>query len=61
VRFEIVPEPSEAERRAIRAALETSAPEQAPADSRWWESALAELRDGAPAQERGGDPGVVEP
>ena len=60
MRFEIVPEPSEAERRAIRAALETRPEEQAAAQSRWWESALADLRDGAPAQERGGDPGVVE-
>ena len=61
VRVEIVPEPSEAERRAILEALASGPTGQAGGESRWWESALADLRDGASAQERGSDAGVVEP
>jgi hypothetical protein len=59
--FEIVPEPSEAERRAILAAIGSLPTGQAGLESRWRESALADLRDGASAQERGSDAGVVEP
>jgi len=59
--MEITPEPTEDERRAILAAL--AAAERLPAAyaSRWRASALDDLRDGALAQERGSDPGVVEP
>jgi hypothetical protein len=56
--IEITPEPSEAERRAILAALEAA---KAEAPSRWRASALGDLRDGALAEQGGGDPGVVEP
>ena len=57
----IEPEPSAAERRAILAALASVQDGSATPESRWWESAFADLRDGASAQERGGDAGVVEP
>jgi len=61
VNLEIKPEPSEAERRAILEAL--VAPQAGPAayQSRWRAAALAELRDGAVAEESRGDAGVVEP
>jgi hypothetical protein len=61
VRFEIVPEPSEAERRAILEALASGSTGEAGREDLWWESALADLRDGASPQERGSDAGVVEP
>ena len=58
--FEITPEPSAEERRAILEALEdgTGGPEAY--ESRWRAAALAALRDGALAQESGSDAGVVE-
>jgi hypothetical protein len=58
VELEIVPEPSEEERRAILAAL---AAEDASAASAWWQSGLDDLRDGALPEQAGGDAGVVEP
>ena len=59
--FEITPEPSEDERRAIVAALDAlEAPPDAYA-SRWRAAALDDLRDGALAEESGGDAGVVQP
>jgi hypothetical protein len=61
VRFEIEPEPSAAERRAILAALASVQGDPPEPESRWRESALADLCDGAPAQECGGDARVVEP
>jgi hypothetical protein len=61
MRIEIVPEPSPAERRAILAALESAPRSPVGPESRWWESALADLRYGASAQERGSDSRVVEP
>jgi hypothetical protein len=61
VDLEITPEPTVEECRAILAALD-GAPALPPAYlSRWWASALDDLRDGALAEESGGDPGVVEP
>ena len=58
--IEIAPEPSEDERRAILAALE-AARAVAAYTSRWRASALADLSDGAFAEESGSDAGVVEP
>jgi len=54
---EIVPEPSEAERKAILAAL---ALEQVSAPAGAWSQATASGDDPLPEQP-GGDPGVVEP
>jgi hypothetical protein len=61
VNLEIKPVPTETERRAIVEAL--IAPEAGPAAYRspWRAAALAELGDGAVAEESGGDAGVVEP
>ena len=59
--FEITPEPSAEERRAILEALEAAATRPPAYDSRWRASALDDLRDGALAEESGGDAGVVEP
>jgi hypothetical protein len=59
--IEITPEPNEDERRAILAALAAAETVPAAYTSRWRASALDDLRDGALAQERGSDPGVVEP
>ena len=58
--FEIRPEPDEDERRAILAALEADDSASAYA-SRWRASALDDLRDGALAEDGGGDAGVIEP
>jgi hypothetical protein len=58
VELEIVPEPSEEERRAILAALAAG---DAGAPSAWWQAGLDDLRDGALAEQAGGDAGVVEP
>ncbi len=58
---EITPKPSDAERRAILAALATA---ERPPDSYtsvWRAAALEDLGDGTVAQQRGSDPGVVEP
>ena len=57
---EITPEPSAEERRAILDALDELNSRPGPYESRWRASALADLRDGALAEERGSDPGVVE-
>jgi hypothetical protein len=61
--MEISPEPSDAERRAIAAALEGAPEPDSPYASRWRAAALDDLRLGgdAAAQELGGDAGVVEP
>ena len=59
--IEITPEPSEDERRAILAALESGQPAPAGYTSRWRASALDDLRDGALAEQSRSDPGVVEP
>jgi hypothetical protein len=59
--IEIVPEPSEDERRAIVAALDAARALPAAYSSRWRAAALDDLRDGALAEESGGDAGVVEP
>ena len=58
---EITPEPSEQERRAILEALEAASRRPPAYESRWRASALDDLRDGALAEESGGDSGVVEP
>jgi hypothetical protein len=58
VELEIVPEPSEQERRAILTAL---AAEDGRTPGAWWESGLDDLRDGALPEQPGGDAGVVEP
>jgi hypothetical protein len=60
VNVEITPEPSAEERRAILDALDEMNGRPAPYESRWRASALAELRDGALAEESGSDAGVVE-
>ena len=57
----IDPAPSDEERRAIVAALEHAEVVPHAYTSRWRASALDELRDGALAEERGRDAGVVEP
>jgi hypothetical protein len=59
--IEITPEPSDEERRAIVAALADAEAVPAAYTSRWRASALDDLRDGALAEKRRGDPGVVEP
>ena len=59
--LEITPEPTAEERRAILAALDGSPAVPAAYLSRWRASALDDLRDGALAEQSGGDPGVVEP
>jgi hypothetical protein len=56
----IVPEPSAEERRAIHEALDGANARPAAYASVWRASALADLRDGALAEECGGDAGVVE-
>jgi hypothetical protein len=61
VEAEITPEPSEAERRAIAAALETAPKPTGPYASRWRAAALDDLRGNTAAQELGRDPGIVEP
>ena len=58
---DIAPEPSEDERRAILAALEPTRFVPAAYASRWRASALDDLRDGALAEQSGGDARVVEP
>ena len=58
--IDITPEPSEDERRAILTALEPEKSGPAAYASRWRASALDDLRDGALAEESGGDAGVVE-
>jgi hypothetical protein len=60
VNVEITPEPSAEERRAILDALDEMNSRPGPYESRWRASALADLRDGALAEERGSDAGVVE-
>jgi hypothetical protein len=61
VEAEITPEPSEEERKAILAAIEGGSELPRPYRSAWRAAALDDLRDDALAEERGGDPGVVEP
>ena len=57
----IEPEPTEAERLAILAALRDGAGAAPPAySSRWLLAGLEELRGDALAEEPGGDAGVVE-
>ena len=58
---EITPEPDEEERRAIVAALGTADSTPAAYASRCRASALDDLRDGALAEDGGGDAGVVQP
>jgi hypothetical protein len=55
-----MPEPSAEERRAILEALDGANARPAEYASAWRASALADLRDGALAEESGGDAGVVE-
>ena len=57
---EITPEPTDEERRAILAALGAANTEPAGYASSWRASALADLRDGALAEESGSDARVVE-
>ena len=59
--IEITPEPSEAERRAILAALPAADGRPSAQTSRWRAAALDDLRDGALAEQSRGDAGVVEP
>ena len=59
--MEIDPEPSEDERRAILAALAAAEAEPGAYASQWRAAALADLRDGALAEQSGSDAGVVEP
>ena len=59
--IEITPEPDEDERRAILAALAGAEAAPGAYTSRWRAAALADLRDGALAEESGSDAGVVEP
>ena len=61
MKTEIKPEPTEAERRAIEAALRGQQAAPSPYDSPWRAAALADLRDGLLAEEGRSDPGVVEP
>jgi hypothetical protein len=61
VGIEITPEPDEDERRAILAALAGAEARPAAYTSRWRAAALADLGDGALAEESGSDAGVVEP
>jgi hypothetical protein len=61
VNVEIKPEPSADERRAILGALAAVNARPPAYESRWRASALDYLRDGALAEESGGDAGVVEP
>jgi hypothetical protein len=61
VAVEITPEPNEDERRAILAALAAAEAQPGAYTSRWRASALADLRDGALAEERGSDARIVEP
>jgi len=60
VTIEIRPEPNEDERRAILAALAAAREKPAAYKSRWRASALADLRDGALAEESGSDARVVQ-
>ena len=60
-KFEITPEPSDEERRAITAALAHVDMLRPSYSSRWRASALDDLRDDALAQQARRDPGVVEP
>ncbi|HEX7309834.1 MAG TPA: hypothetical protein VF232_01530 [Gaiellaceae bacterium] len=57
---EITPEPSADERRAILEALDAANARPVAYASLWRASALADLRDGALAEESWGDAGVVE-
>jgi hypothetical protein len=61
VNFEITPEPSEDERRAIVGALQAMKAGPAAYASRWRSAALADLGDDPLTEERGSDAGVVEP
>jgi hypothetical protein len=61
VNVEITPEPSAEERQAILAALDAVNAAPRAYESRWRASALADLRDGALAEESGSDAGIVEP
>ena len=58
--IEITPEPTDEERRAILEALGAASAQPAVYASLWRASALADLRDGALAEESGGDARVVE-
>jgi hypothetical protein len=60
VPLEIRPEPRDAERRAIAAALAELDGAPAAYTSGWSASALDDLRDGPPAEEPWGAAGVVE-
>jgi hypothetical protein len=61
VDVEITPAVTDEERQAILAALDGAEPVPVAYASRWRASALDDLRDGALAEERGSDAGVVEP
>jgi hypothetical protein len=61
VNVEIKPEPTTEERAAILRALQGAEAVPPASASRWRASALDDLRDGALAEESGGDAGVVEP
>ncbi|MGH3116165.1 MAG: hypothetical protein ACRDQ2_03470 [Gaiellales bacterium] len=58
--WKVEPEPADdQERAALLAAAERAfAPE---AESAWWRSGLDDLGGGPPAEQAGGDSGVVEP
>jgi hypothetical protein len=59
MRWEVQPEPAgDDERAALVAAAEQALAEEA--ESAWWRSGLDDL-GGAPPEQAGSDPGVVEP
>jgi len=61
VEVEILPEPSEGERRALLEALAADGAGEAAPRSRWREAALDDLRGDATTEDAWGDPRVVEP
>jgi hypothetical protein len=61
VELKIRPEPSEAERRAILAALDREDELPAAYQSRWRAAALDDLRGDAAPEDPGRDTGVIEP
>jgi hypothetical protein len=60
VAWEVDPEPTDEHERAALLAAAEQAFAQEP-ESAWWRSGLEDLGGGAPAEQAGRDPGVVEP
>jgi hypothetical protein len=58
---EITPDPTPEERGAILEALAAAQARPSAYTSRWRDSALADLRDGALSEESRSDAGIVEP